>query len=348
MSETRLDQVPRHPFEKGWHTKVESPHLFIDTCVQIWPDAKFEELNQYGVTAYLQTTFRPHDDAQNALDAMADWWRVAREYPEVRIALTAADIVAAKANNQAAIILGSQGGDFLGQELSRLEMFHRMGLRLMIPAYNARTPICDGCLEPGNAGLSRFGRAWVAECNRLGIVIDCTHVGEQATLDIMELSTQPVVFTHSNPKKLVDVPRNITDDQMKRCAAMGGVIGQTSWAPLLLRPEHNSRPTLKDFIDAISYVVDLVGVDHVGVGTDMSHGTYPDGDKTRGKRLAGRYGDMIEPNPRSRLRAVDGFDNWGQILDVAEAMRVRGFTNAEVEKILGGNWLRVFGQVWGG
>ncbi len=344
----RLDDVARHPLEKGWHTKVDSPHLFIDTCVQIWEDTKFEELHLYGVTAYLQTTFRPHDDSARALDAIAEWWRIAREHPTVRLALTAADIEAAHAKKQAAIIIGSQGGDFLGQELSLLEMFHRLGLRVMIPAYNARTPLADGCLEPTNAGLSRMGRNWVAECNRVGMLIDCTHVGERSVLDIMELTGQPVCFTHSNPKRLVDSPRNITDEVIRKCAALGGVIGQTSWAPLLLKPEHNGRPTLGDFIDAVSYVADLVGVDHVGIGTDMSHGTYPDGERMRGKKLGGRFNELVEPNPRSRLRAVDGFDTWGQIPDVARAFEARGFSNEEVAKILGGNWLRLFRTVWGG
>ena len=91
-----------------------------------------------------------------------------------------------------------------------------------------------------------------------------------------------------------------------------------------------------------------MGIDHVGICTDMSHGTYPDGDRVRGKRLAGRYGDMIEGNPRSRLRAVEGFDNWGQILDVVEALGTAGFSAADTAKILGGNWLRLFRQVWGG
>lgn len=348
MDARTLDDIPRHKWEKGWHTEVSSPHLFIDTCVQIWPDAEFGRLNRYGVTAYLQTTFLPFDDALKGLDAMADWWRVAHTYPEIRIALTASDIEAAHAAKQAAIILGTQGGDFLGQELTRLEMFQRMGLRVVMPVYNARNALADGCLEPGNAGLSRLGKRFVAECNRLGLVIDCTHVGERSTLDIMELSAQPVLFTHSNPKKLCDLPRNITDEQIRRCAAGGGVVGACSWAPLLLRPEHNGRPTLKDFIDAIAYIADLVGVDHVGIGTDMSHGTYPDGDRIRGKGLGGRYDQIIEGNPRSRLRAVEGFDDWGQVPDVTAALSARGFSPAEVDKIMGGNFLRVFRKVWGG
>ena len=347
MDARTLDDIPRHKWEKGWHTEVDSPHLFIDTCVQIWADADFAKLNRYGVTAYLQTTFMPFDDPLRALDAMADWWRVAREYPEVRLALTARDIEEAHRQKQAAIILGTQGGDFIGQELTRLEMFHRMGLRVVMPVYNARNALADGCLEPGNAGLSKLGRRFVAECNRLGMVIDCTHVGERSTLDIMEASTQPVLFTHSNPKAICDVPRNITDQQIKLCAAAGGVVGACSWAPLLMRAGRNGRPQLEDFIDAVSYIADLVGVDHVGIGTDMSHGTYPDGDRIRGKGLAGTYDQTIEGNPRSRLRAVEGFDDWGQILDVTAALRARGLSAADVDKILGGNFLRVFRQVWG-
>ena len=262
--------------------------------------------------------------------------------------MTAADIQAAHEQKQAAIIIGSQGGDFLGQELSLLEMFHKLGLRVMIPAYNARTPLADGCLEPANAGLSRMGRAWVAECNRLGVLIDCTHVGERSVHEIMELTQQPVAFTHSNPKALVESPRNITDEMIRKCAALGGVIGQTSWAPLSFKPSHTARPTLNDFIDAVAYVADLVGVDHVGIGTDMSHGTYPDGERMRGKKLGGRYADVIEPNPRSRLRAVEGFDNWGQLPQVAAAFEKRGFSAADVAKIFGGNWLSLFRRVWGG
>ena len=119
MDVRTLDDVPRHKWEKGWHTEVQSPHLFIDTCVQIWADADFAKLNRYGVTAYLQTTFMPFEDSARALDAMADWWRVAREYPEVRLALTARDIEEAHRQKQAAIILGTQGGDHLFVHVGR-------------------------------------------------------------------------------------------------------------------------------------------------------------------------------------------------------------------------------------
>ncbi len=345
-----LDLVPHHPLEKGWHTPVKTDHLFIDTCIQIWPDTDFSKLHTYGVAAYCITTFRPDGDHGTSFDALADWIRIGNRYPNIRIATKAADIVAAKSANQAAIVIAAQGGDFLGPNLYRLEPFVRLGLRVMIPCYNKRNALGDGCLEPGNAGLSTMGRSFVAEANRLGLVIDLTHVGERTTLDILDVTNSPVVFTHSNPKKLVDSPRNITDEQIRRCAATGGVIGVTNWGPLNLRKGRTTRPTVDEFIDAVKYIVDMVGIDHVGIGTDMSHGTYPDGDLIRGRpgQQGSDYGRAIEASVRSRLRYCEGFDDYGQINAVADAFARRGFDSASTAKVLGGNFLRVFERVWGG
>jgi len=348
---TILDDIAPHPLQKGHHTPVTTPWLFVDACVQIWDDTDYAKLHEYGATAYAITTFRPHDDAGAALDAIANWHRIARAYPNVRLARTARDIEEAKANGQAAIIVASQGGDFLGNHLDRLDVFHAMGLRMMIPAYNTRTPICDGCLEPNDAGLSRMGREWVRACNRLGVLIDLTHVGERSTLEILDATEQPVVFSHSNPKALVDNPRNVSDEQIRRVADVGGVVAPTNWGPLNLPAGQTTRPTLTQFVDAIDYVVQLVGIDHVGIGTDMSHGTYPDGDLIRGlpskRTVGGAYADHIEFAPRSRLRYVEGFDDYGQINQVADALVRRGYGEDGAAKVLGGNFLRVFRRVWG-
>jgi membrane dipeptidase len=334
----------------GLHEEGTVPYVFVDSCVQIWPDADFSRLNRYTPTAYAVTAWRPHDDAGAALDAMADWHRIARWYPEsVRIAWTANDIVEAKQQNQAALILASQGSDFVGNHLDRLEMFHRMGLRLLAPAYNFRNSLCDGLLEATVAGLSKLGREWVAECNRLGILIDLTHVAEDATLEIMDLTSHPVTFSHSNPKALVDNPRNITDEQMRRCAATGGVVSPTNWGPLNFSATMTKRPTVDDFIRALDYVVDLVGIDHAGIGTDMSHGLYPDGDLIRGRSPAvgGSYGAVVDANPRSTLRFCEGFENWGQLPNAIERLQGMGYSEENIVKILGGNYLRIFRQVWG-
>lgn len=160
-----------------------------------------------------------------------------------------------------------------------------------------------------------------------------------------------MVFTHSNPRALVENARNISDEQIRKCAATGGVIGVTNWGPLNFRPGAAARPTIDHFLDAVSYVGDLVGLEHVGIGTDMSHGTYPDGDLIRSRNKASGssagYGAVVEESPRSRLRYVEGFDDYGKLMDVVAAMERRGFSIADIENVLGMNLLRVFRAVWG-
>ena len=345
-----LDDVAPHPLEKGHHQPFRHPHIFVDGCAQVWPDAEFSRLQSYGCTAFCVTSFRPDDTAGAAFDAIAEWWRVADSYENVVIALRAEDIREAKDSDRAAIVLVSQGGDFLGQGLHRLDAFHRLGLRMMIPAYNTRSPLGDGCWEPANCGLSRLGVAWVDACNRLGVVIDLTHVSERTSLEVMERSEDPVVFSHSNPKQLVDSPRNITDEQIRLCVEAGGVVGVTNWGPLNFRPDMAERPKLEDFLRAVEYVIDIGGVDSVGIGTDMSVGTYPDSDLIRGRSRASGvgYASVVEASPRSRLRYVEGFDDYSGIGAVIEAMTLRGYHEDDIAKLLGGNFLRVFGAVWGG
>ncbi len=334
---------------KGTHSDLSQPYIFIDSCVQIWPDTDFRRLNACGCTAYAVTAWDPHAGAETALKETANWQRIARQYPEsTRIVYSAEDIVGAKRNGQAGLILTTQGGTFLGHSLDLLEMFYKMGLRIMIPSYNDRNALCDGCLEPTDAGLSRLGRKWVKECNRLGILIDLSHVGRKASFEIMERSESTVVFTHSNPNALVENARNVTDEQIKLCAETGGIIAPTNWGPLNLRAGMKTRPTLEHYADAIDYIVDLVGIDHVGIGTDMSHGTYPDGDLVRGHAtgVSDIYGTYIEASPRSRLRYVEGFDDYGQLLNLVAALKRRGYSEEAVKKVLGGNYLRVFRSVW--
>lgn len=345
---SRYDHFPANPLAKGNHRKLKFDRMFVDSCVQIWEDADYSSLHEYGVTAWCATAFRPHDDAGNALDAMAEWQRIAREHPNIVLALTAADIREAAAAGRTSIVVTAQGGDFLGANLNRLPLFHQLGLRMMLPVYNNRNAIADGCLEPANSGLTRFGREWVRECNRLGIVIDLTHVGERSSLDILEVSEQPVVFSHSNPRALVENPRNISDEQIRLAAASGGLVAPTNWGPLNYEPGSHQRPTLENYLDAIDHIVELVGIDHVGIGTDMSVGTYPDGELVRGKALGGNeYGTYIDDAPRSKLRQVEGFDDYGDLPAFVQALALRGYDDEAINKVLGENWLRVFGTVWG-
>ena len=340
---------------KGFHPVLEeeSPYLFVDTCMQIWPDADFPNAHRHGVTAYAVTAFRPHDRVDDALEGLMYWHLVTRQHPNLFVAKTAADIRSTKRDGRAALIIAAQGGEWIGNKLHRIEAFYRLGLRMMLPAYNTTNLICDGCLDRTDSGLTCFGELVVEECNRVGLLLDCTHIGRQSSLDIIERSSSPVVFSHSNPKALVDNPRNIDDEQIKACAENGGVIGLAPWGPLVMKPDATEWPGISDYVDQIEHVADVTGsLDHVGVGTDMSLGTYPDhwhdpwGDPVSFASVTGTYDQLITADVRSPKRALRDFNSYPEVLDFAAALVRRGYSDDDVRKILGENFLRVFEQVW--
>lgn len=338
----------------GFHSILETdhPYVFIDSCMQIWPDADFKNAHRHGVTAYAVTAWRPRTDLAGALRDGMDWHRIAREHPNLRVAETASDIRRAKREGKAALIIAAQGGDFIEAKLHRVEAFQRLGLRLMLLAYNATNLLCDGALDRTSSGLTRFGERVVEESNRVGIVLDLSHTGKRATLEIIDKSRDPCVFSHSNPGALAPNPRNIDDEQIKACAARGGVIGVCSWGPLVMRPGADRRPKVDDFIDHIDYVAGLTGgTDHIGIGTDMSLGSYPAHEHDPwGEPVypnpSAEYGRKISDDIRSALRYVEGFDDYAQVVSLAERLKARGYKEEDVRKILGENYLRLFDQIW--
>jgi membrane dipeptidase len=183
-------------------------------------------------------------------------------------------------------------------------------------------------------------------------VLDCSHVGKRSTLDIIDRSPHPCVFTHSNPSALVPNPRNIDDEQIKACAARGGVIGLVAWGPLVMRPDRPHWPTVDEYIDHIDHVAQLLGnTNHIGVSTDMSIGTYPDHEVDPWgmpdyPSTSALYDRHVTADIRSPRRALDGFSDYPEIVRVAERLLARRYGEEDVRKFLGGNFLRVFEQVW--
>jgi membrane dipeptidase len=345
-------EVP-HP-KKGIHPILQKdhPYIFVDSCMQIWPDAPLENAHRHGVTAYAVTAWNPRLPVDQALEGLMFWHLMARNHPNIIIASRAEDIERAKKNNQAALILASQCGDFIDYKLHRIEAFYRLGLRMLVLAYSAANKLCDGCLDRTDGGLTSFGQRVVDECNRLGLVLDGSHVGRRASLEIIERSRQPVVFSHSGVNALAENPRNIDDEQIKACAAKGGVIGLSPWGPIILKKGGTRRPTLSEFMEHLNYVAQLLGsTDHIGIGTDMSLGTYPDhiadvwGEATY-KNPTGPYDAHISSELAGPLRYVDGFSNYAEIMNVIAELKKRGYGDADIRKILGENYLRVFKQVW--
>ncbi len=339
---------------KGFHPILEEehPYLFIDSCMQAWPDADYGIAHRHGVTAYAVTGWMPHASLSGALEGLMFWHLVAREHPKVVVAESAADIRRADDEGRAAFIIAAQGGDFIGDKLHRIEAFYRLGLRILIPAYNATNRICGGCLDRTGAGLTRFGERVVEECNRLGLLMDLSHLGRRASLEIAARSEQPAVFTHSNVKALVDSPRNIDDEQIRACAAAGGVVGLAPFGPFVLKKGQTGWPDLDDFIDHIDHVADLTGsTAHIGIGTDMSLGTYPlHGEDPWGEPdyppFSDSYSEVVTGDVRSPMRALRDFNSYPQVVNLIDRLGERGYAEDDIGRILGENYLRVFEQVW--
>lgn len=338
----------------GFHSVLEadSPYLFVDSCMQIWPDADFASAHRHGVAAYGVTAFEPHDTFDEAVERLMFWHLIARRHPNLYVPSTVSDIRRGKQDGRAGLLLFAQGGDWIGWKLHRIEALYRLGLRVMIPAYNRTNHLCDGILDTTQGGLSRFGAAVVDECNRIGLVVDCTHVGHRSSLEIIDRSKDPVIFSHSNPRALADNPRNITDEQIAACLARGGLIGCVAWGPLVMRKGTTHWPTVAEFVDCIDHVAQMAGhADQIGIGTDLSLGTYPlhttdAWGEPAYVSISEEYGRHVTADIRSPRRALDGFCDYPEIVNVADTLLARGYTDAQVRGILGENYLRLFDAIW--
>jgi len=256
--------------------------------------------------------------------------------------LTADDLLRAKREGRLGIIFGCQGlASKIEDDPNLLRILHRLGLRIAQLTYNERSSLGCGCLETSDTGLTQLGRVCVREMNHLGLLIDLAHAGQRTGLDVLDLSADPVIVSHANVHALCDNPRNLTDKQIRALAARDGVVGITAYSPFC-ETKPGVRPTIQDVVDHIAYVANLVGVDHVGIGSDFFEGE----SEVRFERFFRvRYPEVIAQYTLETVYA-EGFDGVACFPRLTEALVRRGFTDDDIRKILGENFLRVFRQVW--
>ena len=305
-----------------------------------------------GITAVNMTLAAGGNGAaafQSAVRAIAFAEHELTAHPEVFAKIrTAADLARAKSENKLGLIFGFQDGTPLEDDLSRVEMFHHLGLRIMQLTYNVRNLLGDGCLEPSNGGLSAFGRRVVAKMNAVGMLVDLSHVGERTTNEAIAASTKPVAFTHSGCQALTGVPRNKTDAQLRALAEKGGVVG------IYLMPflRGSGQPTREDLVAHIEHAVRVCGEDHVGIGSDLSitpleltfdfrrtHADFVRERRAQGISAPGEAEDVYN--------YVPDFNTPRRMEQIAELLAQRGHGSARITKILGANFQRLFREVWG-
>ncbi len=330
--------------EKSERATVYDESVVIDALnVSNWSSpAVFDSIHSGGVTA-INATIAVWENYRQTLDHVAAWVGRFRTYQDTLAQVrTVSDIQRAKAEGRSGVILGWQNATPIENDLDRLALFHDLGVRIIQVTYNERNLLGNGCYERTDEGLSNFGVDAVKEMNRLGILIDLSHVGDRTTLETAELSEQPVACTHANARSFFDHPRNKTDEALKLIVDNGGVIGANAFPPFL---RNGFQSTLRDYADAIDDLVERVGVDHVGIGTDYTQ----DQPKDWYNWLFSQQGTKYKERPVSYpypLVHPAGMETPDTLSNVARELLGRGYGAEDVAKILGGNWLRLFERVW--
>ncbi len=307
--------------------------------------AVFDALRAGNVTA-INATVATWDNFQQTMDHMAAWQRRFRERSDILKVGSTYDIRAAKESGKTGIILGFQNASPIENDLDRLGLFHALGVRVIQLTYHERNLLGNGCWERRDEGLSNFGIDAVREMNALGIVIDLSHVGDRTTLEAIETSEQPVAITHANARSFCDHPRNRTEESLKLMAEKGGVVGACSFANFL---PTGFDSTIDDFVDAIDDMVQRVGIDHVGIGTDNTQ----DQPLPFWHYLVSQQGTKYPATFADTSLRYDelvfqpkGMETPAEFPNLVGALINRGYESEDITKIIGGNWLRLFEQVW--
>lgn len=247
---------------------------------------------------------------------------------------TTADIRRARKDGKLAIAFDLEGMNSLNGDVNMVRLYYDLGVRQMLFAYNLNNLAGGGCHD-GNTGLTPFGLAVIKEMNRVGMVVDCSHTAYRTTIEAMEASDAPVIFSHSCAKALRNHGRNIVDEQIRACARTGGVVGITG-VSLFLGENDTSSET---FVDHIAHAAELVGAEHVGISLDYAF----DAENVDG---------LLGAN-KTYWPETEGYGRWPtsyvppkQLMEITETMVQRGFRDREILGVLGGNFMRVASEVW--
>lgn len=308
--------------------------------VSRWHRPVFEAMHAGGLSA-ANCTCSIWEDFPTTMKAMAEWKERIRENSDLLMQVyTTEDIRRAKQAEKVGIILGWQNSTGFGDYLPLVDVYHEIGLRVVQLTYNTTNAVGSGCYETVDTGLTDFGRDLVDALNRVGIVIDLSHVGAKTARDTISHSKQPVAFSHCLPAALKQHPRNKSDEDIRLIAERGGFVGVTFFPPFLKR---GTASTIEDFLDAVEHVIDIAGENQTGIGSDFTQDhdeaffDYITRDKGYGRQLTS-FGEIINPEG---IRRIEDYPN------LTAAMERRGWPEMRIEKVMGGNWIAFLGNVWG-
>lgn len=314
-----------------------------------------DRLPEAGLAAGNLTVGGPSFDYENTVDDVVDIrQRVNKNDDTYLLTESVDDIDDAVASGRTGIILGFQGANWVGTDLSRITTMAELGVRVIDLTYNRGNTLGDGCCEHRDAGLTMLGRTAVETCNEHGIVLDVSHCNDATTMDVVEHSQDPVIASHIGCRKLANAQgRAKTDEQLRAIADGGGVNCITPFPPVIKRdPETHEvqRATIEAVLDHIDHAVEVGGVESVAFGGDMSDRTLDQESISAGSNLnvwRKTHPEVYGDGPTDRMDPYpEHLSRYTELPNLTAGLVHRGYTDEEIRKILSGNLRRVFGTVW--
>ena len=311
-----------------------------------WSEKIFGQMREGGVDA-VHVTVAYHESFAELVQNLSKWNRWFERHPELIVRATSAEEVrAAKASGRTAILFGLQTCTPIGDDIGMIEILHQLGIRFMQLSYNNQSLLATGCYEDHDAGLTRFGRQAVAEMNRVGLVVDMSHSGETSTLEAIETSSRPITISHANPHWWHAALRNKSDRVMRALTEAGGFFGFSVY------PHHlagGPACTLDSFCGMIAECAERYGAQNFGIGTDLCQ-DHPD-SVVEWMRV-GRWSKVIDYGEGSASNAgfppMPGwFGDNRHFGNIREGLAKAGMAEAEIDGIMGENWLRFFDESFG-
>ena len=321
-------------------------HLIDNLQYANWSEKIFQQMQEGGVCA-VHVTIAYHEMFRETVANVETWNRWFERFPELIFhGRTGDDVRRAKIEGRTAIFFGFQNPSPIEDDIGLVEIWHALGARFMQLTYNNQSLLATGCYEAEDPGVTRMGRQVIKEMNRVGLVVDMSHSAERSTLEAIEVSERPIAITHANPNFWHPARRNKSDAVLRALGQSGGMLGFSMY------PHHlkdKSDCTLTSFCEMIARTADVMGVDNIGLGSDLCQ---DQPDRVVEWMRVGRWSKEIDYGEGSAGDAgfppmPDWFEDNRHFGNIAAGLIAHGFSEADTAAVMGENWLRFYDENFG-
>jgi membrane dipeptidase len=300
------------------------------------PELEAGNIGVLGTAIYIEDRYMPEMSLRVALDQVARLYASVEERAHFALCKSYREILDAREARKIALLITMEGVEPLGTDLNLLRVFYELGVRAIGLTHARRNAAGDGGLfaQTGSSqdGLTAFGRDVVRQCEALGMIVDLAHISPAGFEDILSITTKPPIVSHTNARKYYNIERNISDEQIKMIGKRRGVIGVNT---VLVSPK-KEESTLDRYIDHIDHIVNLIGIDRVGIGFDFFEFIYRQWTESAKKELAAKF---------TTPQFIPELTNHSHARNLTRRLIERGFSDEHIEKILRGNWMRIFKEL---